>query len=180
MKLKLFLISFLTFLIFVPLVSAQTSTPTSVGSQKREGANIKVEFKKGEVNQKITAIRRERIQNFSNKMIVRLEATIERIQKLIDRIGSRITKIDASDTEGKINTAKAKTDIGKAKLMLTGVKTKLSSLSIDDILVSNTPQEDFKLVRDSIKSIKNNLKEIHKLLVQTVGDLKGLRVGDTK
>ena len=66
-------------LILVPQVLAETATPSSRPNPKRQ--EIRVE--------KLNAVKRERIMSFSNKMIVRLEATIERLEKLIIRIEER-------------------------------------------------------------------------------------------
>lgn len=179
MKSKLLLMFILLFFVLVPFVSAQTPISTSKGTQKREETRIKIENKREEVNLKISAIRRERISSYFNRMKIRLEATIERIQKLINRLNIRIEKINALDNKNKIDTTKPKEELDLASLKLSDIKTRLASLTIDDVLLSDKPREDFKVVIDSIKLIKDDLKEVHKILVQTIGDLKGLRVGDT-
>jgi len=179
MKFNLLTILLLSFFILVPLVSAQEATLTPRGVQNREEARIKVENKKEEIQHKITAIKRERIRSYYGKMVVRLEATIERIQKLITRLETRISKIEESDNSNKIDIPKARADVALAKTKLADVEAELSYLNIEDIISSDNPKEEFKNVINSVKLIKDGLKEVHKLLVQTIGDIKGLRIGNT-
>ena len=133
---------------------------------------------KEEVREKITAVRRERIRSYFSKMLVRLEATIERLNKLVTRIDTRITKIDESDS--KYDLTKAKEDIQKAKELLATTNTEVKGLEakIEVMITTSTdPKLAFEDVREAVKLIKDNLKEVHSLLVHSIGELKGLRVG---
>lgn len=153
---KLFLIALLFFVI-VPNIQAKNIT-----------AGNKSEVKE-EVKIKITAVRRERIRSYFGKMVVRIEATIERIEKLIERIEIRID--NNYKTRDTVN--KAKTELAKAKLELDSLK-----LQLENLLESDDPKLVFGQIQDSLKIIKGYLRKTHVLLVQTIGELKGLRVGN--
>lgn len=158
MKVKLLLLLTLVYLGFTPSVLAQTSTPLT-----------RREVKKTEISLRLSAIRRERIRSYFGKMIVRIEATIERLEKLITRIESRIG--DNSKVQETVN--KAKTELAKAKLELATLK-----LQLENLLESDDPKLVFGQIQDSLKIIKGYLRKTHVLLVQTIGELKGLRVGN--
>lgn len=179
MRSRLTTLIFLSFFIIAPFVSAEEATITPRGVQNREIAKTNIANKKEEIKLKITAVKRERIMSHFGKMKVRLEALVERIEILINRLDSRILKIDTLESENKLDIEKAKEDVDLAKLKLAKVKLLIANLTIEDTLTSEAPKETFAGISDDIKLIKTELKEIHVLLVQTIGDLRGLRVGDT-
>ena len=179
MKMKLFLILALGFLILTPPVLAQTTRPSPRNQGVRADVRATMEAKREENQNRITAVRRERIRSFFGKMVVRIEATIERLEKLIERLETRIASIKEGEEE--LDTTKAedaikeaKTTIEKAKLELTSLKARL-----EELLASDEPKLVFGQIQESLKTIKGYLKETHVLLVQTIGEIKGLRVGDT-
>ena len=179
MKMKLFLILALGFLILTPPVLAQTTRPSPRNKGVRADVRATMEAKREENQNRITAVRRERIRSFFGKMVVRIEATIERLEKLIERLETRIASIKEGEEE--LDTTKAedaikeaKTTIEKAKLELTSLKARL-----EELLASDEPKLVFGQIQESLKTIKGYLKETHVLLVQTIGEIKGLRVGDT-
>ena len=179
MKMKLFLILALGFLILTPPVLAQTTRPSPRNQGVRAGVRATMEAKREENQNRITAVRRERIRSFFGKMVVRIEATIERLEKLIERLETRIASIKEGEEE--LDTTKAedaikeaKTTIEKAKLELTSLKARL-----EELLASDEPKLVFGQIQESLKTIKGYLKETHVLLVQTIGEIRGLRVGDT-
>ena len=179
MKMKLFLILALGFLILTPPVLAQTTRPSPRNQGVRADVRATMEAKREENQNRITAVRRERIRSFFGKMVVRIEATIERLEKLIERLETRIASIKEGEEE--LDTTKAedaikeaKTTIEKAKLELTSLKARL-----EELLTSDEPKLVFGQIQESLKTIKGYLKETHVLLVQTIGEIRGLRVGDT-
>jgi len=169
MKSKIFIFLVLSFFVFTPSVFAQTTTPFNKRIEKRI-----------EIREKLSAIRRERIRNFFGKMVVRLEATVERLEKLTTRIEARIKII--KDKNEDINTTEVEKTVSEAKIAITKAKTELANLKInlETMLESNDPKIEFANVRKSLKDIIQYLKDTHKLLVQVIGDIKGLRVGDIK
>lgn len=163
----LFLSFTLITLVLTPQVLAETATPSSRPNPKRQEIRVKIKEKKAERLEKLSAIKRERIMNYSNKMIVRLEATVERLEKLITRIEERITN---------------KTTLNEAKQKLTLVKSNVAALkdSLSNMTTVEDPKAEFEKVREALKGIQNDFKEVHSKLVKLVGDIKGLRVGENK
>lgn len=135
---------------------------------------------KEQVREKISAVRRERIRSYFGHMVTRFEAIIERLEKIITRLETRIKKIESGNEE--IKTDSVKNDIKQAKEMVSSVKIELQKTKTlnEEMLASDDPKISFEKVRESTKNIKENLTEIHKLLVHAIGELKGLRVGQSK
>lgn len=156
-------------LVLTPQVLAETVTPSSRPNPKRQEIRVKIEEKKAERLEKLSAIKRERIMNYSNKMIVRLEATVERLEKLITRIEKR-------------DVSEIKTSLNEAKQKLTLIKSNVATLkdSLNNMTTVEDPKAEFEKVREALKGIQNDFKEVHSKLVKLVGDIKGLRVGENK
>jgi len=129
---------------------------------------------------KFCEMRKGKIKSYLERMLGRLSALVERLQKLIDRIESRIDKIEAS--EETIDLTGPKADLASAKTNLADAKIKLDSLNddIDDFLTCDDPKGAFKTVREKVDEIKDDLKEVHRLLVHIIGNIKGLRVGESE
>jgi hypothetical protein len=54
-----------------------------------------------------------------------------------------------------------------------------SNIEVEDVIVSDTPKETFDTVKDTVVEIKETLKEVHSILVHVIGDIRGLRIGNT-
>lgn len=179
MKLKL---SFLTSLLFVFLLIPQSVSAQNTRSKPTPGvvvnARVKTELKNsGEENRvKLSLVRKEKIMSYSNKLTVRLDAMVERLKLLITRIEARILKIEESDEE--IALTETKSTMTEAKQLLVGIDGELILLkeNLANIPEAEDPKQMFENVRTSLMSIKEDLKEVHQLLVKVVGDIKGLRI----
>ncbi len=128
---------------------------------------------------RVCEVRKDRIKAFFEQMVKRLEALIKRLEKLIDRIDSRIAKIESSG--GTVSPA-TKAQVALAKTELADAKTKLNLLkgNIDTLLTCDNPKAAFKTVKGRLGEIKKELKDVHRILVHIIGDIKGLRVGENK
>lgn len=171
-------------LIFLPFylasnVNATESTPSPKPAIKREQIKARIEEKVTERTEKLNAVRKERVLNFSNKMVVRFESVVARIEKLISRIETRISKIE-DEEESDIRVEPIKQSVDEAKQKLALVKIKISSLKTDiEVMVeSDEPKTAFENVKTAVDEIRDGLKEVHTLLVKVIGDIKGLRVGE--
>jgi hypothetical protein len=135
--------------------------------------------KKASQEAKINNLKQGIVRTFYNQMASRLNATIDRLNILITRIESRIAKIESSGTT--VNQS-VKDDLNKAKQLLADSQALLTSSNnaLETVLTSNQPKEAFKILKENILDIKTNLVEVHSLLVKIIGDIKGLRVGQTK
>ena len=100
-----------------------------------------------------------------------------RLEKLIGRIERRIAVIESSNED--LDTTQPQADIAEAKALLDESQTSLQAAQddIEAVIGNPDPKAAFKQVIDTIGGIKKNLVEIHRLLVQAIGDIKGLRVG---
>ena len=164
------------FFLAVSPARALTATPAS----ERQGKGIeKLQDRVASIEAKLNVRKKEIIRNHFLRMTKRLEAAINRLNRLITRIESRIAKIEANNKD--INTEPIKKDIQKAKdkLLLATNKLNEAKIKIDGLLESNTPKETFTEVRNMIQEIKKDLVEVHRLLVKVIGDIKGLRVGNS-
>lgn len=165
-------------LLFSPYVlAAPSGTPR--GQAIKDQAQVQNAERRATTTANLTEKRRERIINYFNRMVKRLDAAIARLEKLITRIESRIVKIEGEN--GDINTAPITEQVNEAKAMLENAKTELQTAkdNFTALLESNEPKEAFKIVRGNISSVKQMLIEVHRILVHVIGDLKGLRVGRT-
>ena len=138
--------------------------------------NRAAELRRAEVTTKISTLRRERVRTFWGRMVTRIEAMITRLGTLIDRMERRIAVIEASGEE--LDIAEAKADVAEAKGLLATAKVSLETVKddIEEVIGSAEPKEALQEVITSIQGIKKNLLEIHRLLVQAIGEIKGLRV----
>ena len=103
-------------------------------------------------------------------MLRRFEAMVERLEKLIQRIEARMDKIGDAD----------KTDINEAKALLADTQENIDALNanFEEMLTSDTPREVFKDLGEQVRNIKKQLVDVHRFLVEIIGNLKGLRVGN--
>lgn len=121
--------------------------------------------------------KRERIRLYFGRLTTRLQAAISRLERLISRIESRLSKIEEDNED--IDTAVVRKDLDTAKDKLASTSAALSQAktSLEDILTANEPKEAFAEIRDLIQGIKQELIEVHRILVHVIGDIKGLRIG---
>lgn len=182
MKVKFASILVLAALFFAPSAFAQTSTPSaSVRPIPKREIRQNIEAKREEVRDRISSIRKANIRKYFGNMVTRLEALVTRLEKLSVLIENRIAKIKG-EGNSDIDTSSAEKSLSEAKLKIIQAKTDISKLKADmeSALSSQAPKEAFKTVRESLTKIKDELKEAHRLLVHSIGELKGLRVGDEK
>lgn len=174
-KLALIITSVILLLSTVSSVAAKDATASPFRVQKEEAR-----ARKNTALANAAEKRKANIAKYLKNMVARLRAYVIRIEKLIARIESRLTKIAAEDPTKDLS--KIKTDVEKAKSILTKTKDKITDLEgmETEILASTTPKETFKKVKAKVAAIRKDLKDVHLLLVHVIGDIKGLRVGESK
>ncbi|HLE48632.1 MAG TPA: hypothetical protein VI819_01170 [Patescibacteria group bacterium] len=120
------------------------------------------------------------IRKYYASMAVRIEAMIKRLETLTSRIESRLAKVD--ELNKPTDVAMIQVELDKAKALLKETKTLLDSSNtmMEEVLKSSDPKQAFLVVRENFKDIKNNLKEVHLILVKVIGKVAGLRVGQSK
>lgn len=145
--------------------------------QKRQEIRERIETKKATKSAQLSQKKRERVENYWERLNKRLLAVILRLERLITRIESRLDKI--ASEEGDIDVADIQEQLGDASLLLVQAKLdlELANDSLEEVLLADDPKEAFIAIKDTIKEIKESLIETHRILVHVIGDIKGLRVG---
>lgn len=138
----------------------------------------KIATREGETG-KSSDERHLKLANLFDVMLKRYDAAVLRLTTLIQRIESRVAIIKA--TNPGTDMAGIETQIKTAKDELDLVPPKINTLKadFDTLLASSTPKVLFKNILDEAKIIKTDLQGVHKILVHVIGDIKGLRVGET-
>ena len=184
MKKLAFILSFLILLVFaVHTTFAEEDASPSPFRVRKERVETRIENRqeaKEERVEKREGQRKENIARYFQKMIARLKATVERLEILISRIESRLVKI-AAENPGKDLSA-IKTEVEKAKTALASANAKIAELEStgEGLIDTERPKETLSALREKLNAIQKDLKETHRLLVHVIGQIKGLRVGDSK
>lgn len=153
--------------------------------EAREEIRLKIEEKtatreaaKEELKAKLEIKRQERIRTLFGNLTTRTETAINRLYTLIERMEARLAIFEE---EGE-NVTEIQAEIESAKTLLESAEISLASAQdgFEDIIASDDPKAGFVYVRDIIKDIKLTLTDGHSILVQVIGDMKGLRVGETE
>jgi hypothetical protein len=152
---------------------------TGIRQTVREEVREATQKRAATIEARLEARKKEIIRNYFTIMTRRLEAAINRLNLLITRIESRIAKIEANNPN--VDTNSIKKQVAQAKEKLTQTTNQLTEVKnqMEIIIESNTPHEGFLEVKGMIDKIRKNLVEVHQILVKVIGNIKGLRVGNT-
>lgn len=145
--------------------------------QRRLELKNEIEERKASQAARLAEARQMRISKYFMNLKVRIEATILRIETLIDRIESRLAKIEET---GDVDTTSIHEQLESAKSLLEESRDLLTLAEdeLENTLESENPKDAFEYVRQSIHQIRDNLVEVHRILVHVIGDIRGLRVGN--
>ncbi len=183
---RLFLIAILLVSFFATPLSAfaQTATPTpttrrDITQLKVQDLKRRIEAKRATKSAELSLQRKDLIRTFFNRMTDRMDAAVVRLETLISRIESRIAKIKAEDPS--TNLTEVEGDLTRAKTTLAEARADLAAAeaNLETVLSSNNPKEAFALLKTTLAGVKSKLVQTHKTLVHLIGDIKGLRVGET-
>lgn len=163
--------------------SVRTNVRELVQERLQEHRQLREEFKNrwkekvATVQAKLEERVRARIRFFFGRITLRMEAAIARLDFLATRIENRLEILkkegeDVSEIQKEVDEAQKL--IADAKVLLSEAKNNL-----ENVLNSENPKEAFTVIRDSVRAIKDTLIEAHGILVKVIGDIKGLRVGNT-
>jgi len=167
-----------------PKVSPLREEVREETSQGTESALIKAarqgsEGKVATIAGKLDARKKEIIKNYFGLMIRRSEAAINRLSKIIVRIESRIGKIEETDKKIKLTVAKQQLAKAKESLNQNGLQIKEIQTQMATIMEEDSTKESFAEVKTMINDLKKSLLETRKILTKIIGDIKGLKVGQT-
>lgn len=153
--------------------------------EKREEIRLKIEegiatreAAKEELRAKLEEKAQNRIQALFGRIATRIESAIDRLYTLIERMEARLA-IFAEEGE---NAGDIQSEIDSAKELLTNAETLLADAEagIEEVVASENPRAGYTYIKDTVKDIKSTLVNVHSILVQVIGDMKGLRVGTTE
>lgn len=152
--------------------------------EKREEIRLKIEVKtatreaaKEQLKAKLEEKAQNRIQLLFGKVATRMESAINRLYTLIERMEARLEIF----TEEGENVEGIQGEIDSAKELLASAEESLAvaNTGLEEVVASDDPKAGFVYIKDAVKDIKSTLIEAHSILVQVIGDMKGLRVGVT-
>lgn len=153
--------------------------------EKREEIRIKIEEKtatreaaKEQLKTMLEEKAQDRIQALFGRVAVRIESAISRLHTLIERMEARLA-IFAKEGESVEDIQK---ELDGARDLLESAELSLAAANtgLENVVGSEDPKAGYTYIRDAIKDIKQTLVETHSILVQVIGDMKGLRVGATE
>lgn len=205
---KTFFLSTFAFLVVANPTYAQNSSPSPEASmptqrfiqereERKEILREKIEAHKVEVTAKkeqlrgerearvasheakLTEARKVRAREHYGRLYTRLSAAITRLNTLITRIEARLEIIKEENKD--IDTTTVEAEIASAKSLLLDAQMDLEAASdnFEEVLESDDPKATFQLIKDTVMDLKSKLVEVHRILVSVIGDIKGLRVGNT-
>ena len=129
---------------------------------------------------KILSVRKQTALKLFNVTHKRYSAAILRLEILIQRINNRLAIIKSENPN--ISTTGIDKQVETASNLLTDAGKNLDAVNanLETVLNSENPKESFTVLKEELKSIKTQLKEVHTILIKTIKDIKGLRVGNTQ
>ena len=132
---------------------------------------------KEQIQAKLTERRQNRIRTFYGRLNTRIDAAADRLQILSERIETRLGVLegegeDTTALETKVDNAQAL--IGNAQ----GLATELETM-MEEMIEAEDPKSFMPTLKDSVKEIKDILKDAHSILVEVITEIKGLRIGNT-
>lgn len=153
--------------------------------EKREAIRLKIEEKiatreaaKEQLKAKLEEKAQNRIRSLFGKISTRMESAISRLYTLIGRMEARLTIFEEEgesieDIQGKINSARELLESAEESLAT-------ANTGLEAVVGSEDPRAGYIYIKDAVKDIKSTLVDAHSILVQVIGDMKGLRVGTTE
>lgn len=156
-----------------------------INEERRENIRLKIEEKeatreaaKEELKAKLEEKAQNRVRTLFGNISTRIESAISRLYTLIERMEARLA-IFAEEGE---NVLEIQEKIDSAKILLVSAENSLvvAKTELENTITSEDPKAGYLYVKDVVKDIKLTLVDAHSILVQVIGDMKGLRVGETE
>lgn len=126
----------------------------------------------GEQAQKRTMLEtrlQERIINLTANVTVRLLGVIDRFGNIISRLDTRIAKLKAQG----VDTEKGEEKLSEAKRLLVETSITLENLQpVQSALTGERPQESFQEIKKDILAVREGLRTVRGLLIESVALLK--------
>lgn len=123
--------------------------------------------------------RKARARERYSRLSTRISAAMGRLDTLITRIESRLAVIEENNPDA--DTTQIESEIATAKSLLLDAQIDLEAANdnFEEVFESEDPKATFQFIKDTVVGVKEKLVEVHRTLVSVIGDIKGLRVGNT-
>ena len=154
---------------------AQTGDRETVREEAREN----IQERTATIQARLTERKKVTIQNHFSRVIRRITAAVNRLYLLIDRIESRLLKIEQQDSSADLSLIKKDVATAKTKLDQTAAQLESIKTEAEKLIESETPKDSFTQIKESVTAVREALVEVHQMLVKVIGDIKGLRVGNS-
>lgn len=136
--------------------------------------------RQAENRERISERVREQVKALFGRTELRFLAAITRQEKIISRIESRLLKIETENPDLDLSPIQEELLINKIKLNEAKQALSEVSISLEAILDSEDPKSEFIHLKNLLEEIKSELIIIHQNLVHLIGEIRGLRVGNSE
>lgn len=119
-------------------------------------------------------VRQNNIRALFERMINKFEAAEVRLGGLIEKIEARLAGL--KEVNPDIDVTQLEADLLLAKTHLENMNTNIENakVQLENLILSDVPNEEFKELREVISEVKSELQTTHRLLVKIVGNLKSI------
>lgn len=145
--------------------------------QKRQEIKRRIELQRATRQAQLQVARKARIRTFFGRLSTRIKALIARLNILTNRIESRVEDIKENNPETDVSDIEEAIEDARESLTEAEAILEAAEDSLEDALEAEDPKHAFDVIRAEIIEIKEILMEVHLSLVDTIGDIKGLRAG---
>lgn len=142
--------------------------------EKKEALQQQIQERKETRTQQINQRKKALITRFWHRMTRRISAAIARLGRLVDRISSRLDQIIENNPDFDSAKFKAELVLIEEKIATANDLLTEAEAGFEDIINSEEPRVNFVVSQETIKEVKNLLKESHLDLVQLVNNVKKL------
>jgi hypothetical protein len=146
---------------------------------KREAIRKRIEVKKATQAAKLQDRQRERVRTYFGRLNTRFVVVIERLYQLINRIEARLAIYKSEFPEQDYDEIHSQLSLAKELLAQAEANITVATDKLDLVVDSGDPKDGFSVIKDEIAETKSILYSVHQLLVHVIGDIKGLRLGNT-
>ena len=149
------------------------ATNAQEGQDRREVIKNQTQEKIATRASRLNEARKNIIRNRFRKMMRRLSAALVRLERITNRIESRIEKLEEKNKNMELDNAKTKIETVKQKIDETGYNLiPQAGEKFEEVVEGENPKEIFSEVRELIKETKQEIIEIHQLLVDIIRSIK--------
>lgn len=142
------------------------------GLEKAAEVQNRIQVRREERVGILAEARLRRIEAYGQRIIDRNEAAIERIESFISRLEKRLDLLE--DVNPNIDTTASREALAEAKTILEEARQEMDEAidKIVDLLENEEPQDIFALVKESVNSLAQKIRQAHAKVVEAISLLK--------